>query len=67
MSRQRTFTKAEIRDAALAAAESGLCVRLHPEGGIEFTHEPTRRQSVKRTPEMALEEWLNGDQAGGRA
>ena len=67
MSRPRTFTKAEIRDAASAAAETGLCVRLHPEGEIEFTHEPQKRKVVQKTPEMALEEWLNGDQAGGRA
>jgi hypothetical protein len=67
MSRPRVFTKAEIRDAALAAAETGLCVSLHPEGGIEFTHEPQKRKAVQKTPEMALGEWLNGEQAGGRA
>ncbi|HVW54132.1 MAG TPA: hypothetical protein VHC00_00490 [Rhizobiaceae bacterium] len=37
MSRGRTYTKAEIMDAAQAAAEAGVRVILHPTGEIEFT------------------------------
>lgn len=66
MSRPRIFTKAEIRDAAMAAAEAGLRARLHPSGEIEFSSEPISRETIP-TAEAALEGWLNGRQAGGRA
>ena len=67
MSRARTFTKAEIMDAARAAAETGLCASLTPDGKIEFTHEERKRKVGAPTPEEALEGWLNGREAGGRA
>lgn len=67
MSRARRFTKAEIRDAALAAAETGLCARLCPTGEIEFTHDAPRRASSVPTPEDLLEGWKNGREARGRA
>lgn len=67
MSRARSFTRTEIMDAARAAAENGLCVRLSPDGEIEFTHEARKRHTQKPTPEEALEGWLNGREIGGRA
>lgn len=66
MSRPRTFTKAEIMDAAKAAAETGLCARLHPTGEIEFTTIAAKRDAIP-TAESALEGWLNGREASGRA
>jgi hypothetical protein len=66
MSRSRTFTKAEMMDAARAAAENGLRVILHKTGEIEFSNRPIGRETVP-TPESALEGWLNGREAGGRA
>lgn len=65
MTRPRRFSKAEIRDAALAAAECGLSVRLSPNGEIEFFHPARNHDSVAHTPEAALEGWLN--EVGGRA
>jgi hypothetical protein len=69
VSRARTFTKREIMDAARAAAENGLCARLCPTGEIEFTHDIPRRKMQPATisPEAALEGWLNGSEARGRA
>jgi hypothetical protein len=65
MSRPRRFTKAEIMDAARAAAETGLSARLSPSGEIEFFHEGENRISLQPTPESALEVWLR--EVGGRA
>jgi hypothetical protein len=67
MSRARTFSKAEIRDAAKAAAESGLSVRLLPTGEMEFNQSASRREHAKPTPEEALEAWLNDNKVGRRA
>ena len=67
MSRARIFTKAEIMDAAKAAAETGLCARLHPSGEIEFTHEARKRETPFPTPEDALKGWLGEGEARGRA
>ncbi len=53
MGRRRTFTKGEIMDAAKAAAETGLYVRLLPDGVMEFRHEPGKRGE---TPEEYLQE-----------
>lgn len=66
MSKPRTFTKAELKDAAIAAAEAGLRVRLFPSGEIEFRERQADLSTVP-TPESALEGWLNGREAGGRA
>jgi len=66
MSRARTFTRAEIMDAARAAAETGLRARLRPTGEIEFTTDAADRETIP-TPESALEGWLNGREARGRA
>lgn len=67
MSRARTFTKAELLDAARAAAETGLSARLHPSGEIEFTHDTRKRNMPPSRPEDALEGWINGSKASGRA
>lgn len=67
MSRPRNFTKAEIRDAALAAAENGLRVLLRTSGDIEFTPAGETRKNGPKTPEDYLEEYISGRQAGGRA
>lgn len=52
----------------MAAQESGLCVHLDPEGGMEFTHEPRNgqrgRKTAKLTPEEALQRWLDGEHGG---
>jgi hypothetical protein len=66
MSRPRTFTKAEMMDAARAAAENGLRVILHKTGEIEFREKHADREALP-TPEAALEGWLNGSEARGRA
>jgi hypothetical protein len=60
MSRARNFSKAEIMDAARAAAETGLSVRLLPTGEMEFHHGATRRGPEKETPEEALKRWQDG-------
>lgn len=70
MSRARTFTKAEILDAARAASETGLHLRMHPSGEIEFTHESKRRSVTApkaSTPEDALRGWLDENPADWRA
>lgn len=66
MTKPRRFTRAEIMDAARAAAESGLSARLYPSGEIVFIHDNGRRQDRDDTPEAALEGWLSGGKAGGR-
>jgi len=54
-------------DAARAAAETGLCARLLPNGEIEFNHASTRkREPAANTAEEALEGWLKHE-AGRRA
>lgn len=67
MSRARTFTKSEIRDAARAAAETGLCATLTPSGEIVFTQGLTKDTIHTPTPEDLLQRWLNGNQTRGRA
>lgn len=68
MSRARTYTKAEITDAAAAAAMHDVRVIMHPTGEIEFS---SRRFAANKekddSPEAALERWLNGREAGRRA
>lgn len=68
MSRARTYTKAEIADAAAAAAMHDVRVIMHPTGEIEFA---LRRFAVKQeednSPEAALQRWLDGGKTGGRA
>jgi hypothetical protein len=66
MSRPRTFTRAEIMDAARAAAETGLCARLRPTGEIEFTADAANHETIP-TAESALQGWLNGRETRGRA
>jgi hypothetical protein len=65
MSRPRTFTKAEIMDAARAAAETGLSAQLQPTGDILFFRDMPKRGQATPTPEDALGEWLNARKAGG--
>lgn len=66
MSRTRRFTKAEIMDAARAAAETGLSAVLRPTGEIEFTSAAANRNEPG-SAEALLEGWLNGRKAGGRS
>lgn len=54
MARARTFSKAEIMDAARAAAETGLSARLCPNGEIIFTQEVTNEAPAKPS---AWETW----------
>ncbi|MDK4703849.1 hypothetical protein PH562_16480 [Rhizobium sp. CNPSo 4062] len=68
MSRARTYTKAEISDAAAAAASNNVRVIMHPSGEIEFA--PKSFAVVDReedTAEKALRDWENGRKARGRA
>lgn len=68
MSRARTYTKAEISDAAAAAAMHNVRVVMHPSGEIEFA--PKSFAALKEeddSAEKALEGWLNGRKAGGRS
>jgi hypothetical protein len=62
MSRPRRFSKAEIMDAARAAAETGLDVRLTPQGEIVFEHHRQRRKEDP-TPEELLAGWLQSRQS----
>lgn len=55
MARARTFSKAEIMDAARAAAETGLSARLCPNGEIIFTQEALSDAPAKKP--SALEAW----------
>lgn len=57
MSRTRIFSKAEIMDAAKAAAETGLTVRLCPNGEMIFTHETATSSPAQK--QSALEAWKN--------
>ncbi len=63
MSRPRTFTRAEMMDAARAAAETGLRVLLRP-GEIEFTSQAANKNEPT-SADAALEGWLNGNKARG--
>jgi hypothetical protein len=67
MSRARNFTKAEIMDAARAAAETGMQARLCPTGEIIFTQDGKNDNLADPTPEDALEDWLRGRKARGIA
>lgn len=67
MSRARNFTKAEIMDAARAAAETGLDAKLSPTGEITFTRGDRNDNLPDPTPEDVLEGWLRGRKARGPA
>lgn len=67
MTKPRRFSKAEIMDAARAAAETGMSARLYPSGEIVFIRDYDNRFAPDDTPEAALEGWLNGGKSGGRA
>ena len=68
MSKARTYTKAEISDAAAAAAAHNMRVVMHPSGEIEFAPKSfSLAKADKDTKESALEGWLNGREANRRA
>lgn len=67
MSRARNFTKAEIMDAARAAAESGMDAKLCPTGEIIFTRNARNDNLPDPTPEDVLEGWLRGRKTRGPA
>lgn len=60
MSRARTFSKAEIMDAA-RAAETGMSARLLKSGDIEFLHGITNNDTNEESdsPDNALARWMN--------
>ncbi|VVT32905.1 hypothetical protein RHIZ404_230653 [Rhizobium sp. EC-SD404] len=58
MSKARTFTRTEIMDAARAAAETGLTVRLYPDKVMEFSQPALRKAKEEPTPEELLERWI---------
>lgn len=61
MARVRTFSKAEIMDAARAAAETGMSARLLKSGDIEFLHGISNIDTNEESdsPENALARWMN--------
>lgn len=67
MTRARRFSKAEIMDAARAAAECGMAAKLCPSGEIIFTRDARTDNLAAPTPEDALEGWLRGRKARGPA
>jgi hypothetical protein len=68
MSRARTYTKSEIADAAEAAASHNVRVIMHPSGEIEFLPRGFPKEVVEKdSAEAALEGWINGRKARGRA
>ncbi len=68
MSKARTFSKAEIMDAARAAAETGMCARLRKTGEIEFLHTIQNNEKQEDdSAESALERWVNEGRARRRA
>ena len=67
MSRARNFTKAEILDAARAAAETGMNARLCPTGDIVFTRDINIYDKPEKSAEEALEGWLSGRKANGHS
>ncbi len=64
MSRARTYTKAEIADAASMAALHNVRVVMHPSGEIEFAPK-TFASTLKNNEEEenAWEKWRNGRKA----
>lgn len=58
MSKARTFTRNEIMDAARAAAETGLTVKLYPGKVMEFSQPAPPKVKEEPTPEMLLERWI---------
>lgn len=69
MSRPRIFSKAEIMDAARAAAETGMCARLRKTGEIEFLHtiQNNEQNEEDESAESALERWVNEGRTRRRA
>ena len=69
MTRARTFSKAEIMDAARAAAETGMSAILRPTGDIEFLHTIISLEQVKEaaTADGALDRWMNEGRTRRRA
>lgn len=70
MTKPRGLSKAEIMDAAKAAAETGLCAVIRMPTGEEiiFTNElPKRTKPASPTPEEKLAGWLNEGKARGAA
>ncbi|MDR6431976.1 hypothetical protein [Brucella pseudogrignonensis] len=69
MARARTFSKAEIMDAARAAADTGMNARLLKSGDIEFLHGITNNDTNEESdsPENALARWMNEGQSRRRA
>lgn len=66
VTQKRLFTKAEIRDAAEAAADNGLDVILHPSGEMRFTHAPVENRDDAVTALEAFKQ-KNGGQGHGRS
>jgi hypothetical protein len=59
-SRARTFLKCEIRDAALAAAEHGLRITMHPTGEMELAPAGSAQSldsGDETSAESALAQW----------
>lgn len=66
MSRARTYTKAEISDAAAAAVMHNVRVVMHPSGEIEFSPKSfTRQKAEKDSADEALERWIANEGAAG--
>jgi hypothetical protein len=67
MSRARTYTKAEISDAAAAAVMHNVRVVMHPNGEIEFAPKSFAAQKAERDKSQeAFERWMaNEGHAGG--
>lgn len=63
MTRARTYTKAEIADAAEAAAVNGLRVIMHPTGEIEFAPKSFPSAEIRNGADDALEKFLNAREA----
>jgi hypothetical protein len=69
MKRARTFTRAEMADAARLAAEHGLTLRLQRDGDIVMAPQGTGLDTTGETSaESALAEWkARRGKAPGRA
>lgn len=67
MSRQRTYTSSEIKDAAAAAALHNVRVVMHPSGEIEFAPKGFAAAVEEDSAEKALERWRRGREARGSA
>lgn len=60
MSRARTFTRAEMDDAARLAAEHGLAIRFEPDGVLVMQPVGSALDNADETSaESALAEWKN--------